>query len=82
MQWLLRFSRQDVDCSAGGTGAIQVSAQAPCTGLAGAQCMTVTVSYDYAAHPFLPGTATLYKWVMQAPIRSIAVAQLDLGNGH
>ena len=32
--------------------------------------------------PFLPGTATLYKWVMQAPIRSVAVAQLDLGSGN
>ena len=30
----------------------------------------------------LPGTATLYKWVMQAPIRSVAVAQLDLGSGN
>jgi hypothetical protein len=38
------------------------------------------VSYDYASHPFLPGTATLYGWVMQAPIRSVAVAQLDLGS--
>jgi hypothetical protein len=44
--------------------------------------MTVTVSYDYASHPFLPGTATLYKWVMRAPIRSVAVAQLDLGSGN
>ena len=30
--------------------------------------------------PFLPGTATLYGWVMGAPIRSVAVAQLDLGS--
>jgi Flp pilus assembly protein TadG len=82
MQWLLQFSRQNVDCSAGGSNAIVVSAQAPCAGLATAQCMTVTVSYDYASHPFLPGTATLYKWVMQAPIRSVAVAQLDLGSGN
>ncbi|MEN6683508.1 TadE/TadG family type IV pilus assembly protein [Stenotrophomonas pavanii] len=82
MQWLLQFSKQNVDCSAGGSNAIVVSAQAPCAGLATAQCMTVTVSYDYASHPFLPGTATLYRWVMQAPIRSVAVAQLDLGSGN
>lgn len=82
MQWLLNFSGQPVDCSNGGSNAILVSAQAPCAGLASAQCMTVTVSYDYASHPFLPGTATLYKWVMRAPIRSVAVAQLDLGSGN
>ncbi len=81
MQWLLQFSKQDVDCSAGGSNAIVVAAPAPCAGLPAAQCVTVTVSYDYAGHPFLPGTATLYGWVMQAPIRSVAVAQLDLGSG-
>jgi len=42
--------------------------------------VTVTVSYDYSSHPFLPGTGTLYGWVMKAPIRSVAVAQLDLGS--
>ncbi|MEX0178605.1 MULTISPECIES: TadE/TadG family type IV pilus assembly protein [unclassified Stenotrophomonas] len=80
MQWLLQFSRQNPDCSTGGAGAIVVSPQTPCAGLATVQCMTVTVSYDYNAHPFLPGTATLYGWVMGAPIRSVAVAQLDLGS--
>ncbi|HYQ21846.1 pilus assembly protein [Stenotrophomonas sp.] len=80
MQWLLQFSRQNPDCSAGGSGPIVVAPAAPCTGLATAQCITVTVSYDYAASPFLPGTATLYGWVMRAPIRSTAVAQLDLGS--
>ncbi|KAG0750894.1 hypothetical protein G6F24_014836 [Rhizopus arrhizus] len=60
MQWLLQFSKQDVDCSAGGSNAIVVAAPAPCAGLPAAQCITVTVSYDYAGHPFLPGTATLY----------------------
>ncbi|WP_369039011.1 TadE/TadG family type IV pilus assembly protein [Stenotrophomonas maltophilia] len=80
MQWLLDFSGQNPDCSSGGSGAIVVSPQAPCAGLATVQCMTVTVSYDYARNPFLPGTATLYGWVMQGPIRSVAVAQLDLGS--
>lgn len=80
MQWLLRFSRQNPDCSSGGSGPIVVAAPAPCAGLTNVQCVTVTVSYDYTAHPFLPGTATLYGWVMRAPIRSVAVAQLDLGS--
>ncbi len=80
MQWLLQFSSQEPDCSAGGSGAIVVSPLAACSGLASAQCVTVTVSYDYAAHPFLPGTGTLYGWVMGDPIRSSAVAQLDLGS--
>lgn len=81
MQWLLRFSGQEPDCSsAGSSGAIVVSPPAACTGLASAQCVTVTVSYDYSSHPFLPGTGTLYGWVMKAPIRSVAVAQLDLGS--
>lgn len=80
MRWLLQFSRQNPDCSGGGTGAIVVAPQAPCAGQASAQCMTVTVSYDYAANPFFPGTATLYGWVMRGPIRSVAVAQLDLGS--
>ncbi|AWH17838.1 pilus assembly protein TadE [Stenotrophomonas sp. ZAC14D2_NAIMI4_7] len=80
MQWLLQFSSQEPDCSAGGSGAIVVSPVAACSGLASAQCVTVTVSYDYAAHPFLPGTGTVYGWVMGDPIRSSAVAQLDLGS--
>ncbi|WP_295516850.1 TadE/TadG family type IV pilus assembly protein [uncultured Stenotrophomonas sp.] len=85
MQWLLQFSGQDPDCGSAsstgsGAGAIVVSPPAACSGLASAQCVTVTVSYDYSSHPFLPGTGTLYGWVMKAPIRSVAVAQLDLGS--
>ena len=65
MQWLLRFSGQEPDCSAASSsGAIVVSPPAACSGLASAQCVTVTVSYDYSSHPFLPGTGTLYGWVM------------------
>jgi len=37
------------------------------------------VSYDYRAHPFLPGTGRVYGWVMPTPLRSSAVSQLDLG---
>jgi len=45
MQWLLRFSGQEPDCSAASsTGAIVVSPPAACSGLASAQCVTVTVS--------------------------------------
>ncbi|WNH47191.1 MULTISPECIES: pilus assembly protein [Stenotrophomonas] len=79
MQWLLSFAAQDADCSAAGAPPIVVSPPAPCSGLPSAQCMQVSVSYDYRAHPFLPGTGRVYGWVIDTPIRSTAVAQLDLG---
>ena len=79
MQWLLTYAGQNPDCSTPGAPPIVVSAAAPCTGLSSAQCMQISVSYDYGAKPFLPGTGRVYGWVMNAPIRSTAVAQLDLG---
>ncbi|WMJ69490.1 pilus assembly protein [Stenotrophomonas sp. 24(2023)] len=82
MQWLLEFSGQSPSCTGGGSGAIVVSAATPCTGLPAASCITVTVSYDYRNHPFLPGTGRVYGWVMKDVIRSVAVAQLDLGNSN
>ncbi|MCF7751377.1 hypothetical protein KQ945_11500 [Bacillus subtilis subsp. subtilis] len=78
MQWLLNFSGQQVNCSNAGTPPIVVSAPAPCAGLASAQCMQVSVSYDYRSKPFLPGTGSVYGWLLTQPIRSTAVAQLDL----
>jgi hypothetical protein len=78
MQWLLTYAGQNPDCSAAGAPPIVVSAPMPCTGLASAQCIQVSVSYDYGAKPFLPGTGRAYGWVMNTPIRSTAVAQLDL----
>ncbi|KAF1016801.1 MAG: hypothetical protein GAK31_00059 [Stenotrophomonas maltophilia] len=84
MQWLLTFSAQTPDCSSGGAGngPITVSAAAPCSGLPTASCMTVTTRYDYARHPFMPGTGRVYDWVMTDAIRSSAVAQLDLGSSN
>ncbi len=79
MQWLLNYAGQTPDCSNAGAPPIVVSAPAPCAGLASVQCMQVSVSYDYGSKPFLPGTGRLYGWVVSEPIRSTAVAQLDLG---
>jgi Flp pilus assembly protein TadG len=79
MQWLLTYAGQNPDCSAAGAPPIVVSAPSPCSGLATAQCMQISVSYDYRAKPFLPGTGRVYGWVITEPIRSTAVAQLDLG---
>jgi Flp pilus assembly protein TadG len=80
MQWLLTYAAQTPDCSSASSGPIVVSAAAPCSGLADAQCMQVSVSFDYRAKPFLPGTGRLYGWVLDRPISSTAVAQLDLGS--
>ncbi|MEG2805401.1 TadE family protein [Stenotrophomonas sp.] len=79
MQWLLNFAGQQANCSAAGAPPIVVTAPAPCVGLPSAQCMQVSVSYDYRSKPFLPGTGRVYGWLMTQPIRSTAVAQLDLG---
>lgn len=79
MQWLLSYAGENPNCSAAAAPPIVVSAPAPCNGLASAQCMQIAVSYDYGAKPFLPGTGRVYGWVMTQPIRSSAVAQLDLG---
>ncbi|OFS96510.1 pilus assembly protein TadE [Stenotrophomonas sp. HMSC10F06] len=79
MQWLLTYARQTPDCAAAGAPPITVSTPAPCADLPAAQCIRVEVSYDYRAHPFLPGTGRVYGWVMPRALRSTAVAQLDLG---
>lgn len=79
MQWLLNFAGQPANCSTAGAPPIVVSAPAPCAGLASAQCIQVSVSYDYSSKPFLPGTGRVYGWLITQPIRSTAVAQLDLG---
>lgn len=79
MQWLLNFAGQQANCSNAAAPPIVVSAPAPCAGLASAQCIQVSVSYDYRSKPFLPGTGRMYGWLLTQPIRSTAVAQLDLG---
>jgi hypothetical protein len=79
MQWLLSYAGQSPDCSLASAAPIMVSPPAPCSGMASAQCMRISVSYDYQAKPFLPGTGRMYGWVITRPIQSSAVAQLDLG---
>lgn len=79
MQWLLTYAGQTPNCSTAAAAPIVVSAPAPCSGQPTAQCIQVSVSYDYRNHPFLPGTGAAYGWVITEPIRSSAVAQLDLG---
>lgn len=69
MEWLINF--------AGTNASVSVSAPAVCESGSATWCYTVTTSYDYTAEPFLPGTKTLYGWVMNGPITDTATAQLD-----
>jgi Flp pilus assembly protein TadG len=83
MQWLLTFSGQSPNCAAppapgGGYTAIAVSAPTTCPSTPAMQCMTVVASYNYNAYPFLPGTTTVYGWVMGQIMSSSATVQLDL----
>lgn len=76
MQWLLAFSGDAPDCSApGNTPPIAVKAIDCPAG--GAQCVQVVTSFDYDAHPFIPGTVTVYGWVLGKTISSSATVQLD-----
>jgi Flp pilus assembly protein TadG len=71
MQWLLNFS------GTGAEDAIDVT-QGPCPSDATVTCIGVTAHYDYDAHPFLPGTVSVYHWTMGASgLRSTALVQLD-----
>lgn len=61
-----------------GTASISVAPDPNCTVTAPATCVKVTTSYLYDDHPFLPGTAAAYKWVMGKgkPITSTATIQI------
>lgn len=76
MQWLLKFSNDLSPCTSGST-AINVSALAPCPSTPAMECMTVVTSYDYNSHPFIPGTITIYHWLLQGAISSSATVQID-----
>lgn len=83
MQWLLTFSGQTPNCGSppapGSTfTAIAVSAPAACPSTPAMECMTVVASYNYDAYPFLPGTKSVYGWVMGSIMSSSATVQLDL----
>jgi Flp pilus assembly protein TadG len=83
MQWLLTFSGQSPNCASPPTPgssftSIAVSAPTTCPSTPAMQCMTVVASYNYNASPFLPGTRTVYGWVMGSIMSSSATVQLDL----
>lgn len=78
MQWLLKFSGDTGPCTTNGIGAsISVSAPGPCPSTPTVQCMTVVALFDYDKHPFVPGTATVYGWLLHDTINSSATVQLD-----
>lgn len=72
MQWLLNFSGDTPDCT---DGPIVVSTIA-CPSNASLSCVQVVTSFDYSAHPFIPGTQTVYGWLLDS-ISSSAIVQLD-----
>lgn len=71
MQWLLTFSGVKPDCT---DGPIIVSTMA-CPSNTSLSCVQVVTSFDYAAHPFIPGTQAVYGWLLDS-ITSTAVVQL------
>jgi Flp pilus assembly protein TadG len=77
MRWLLNFSGSPVDCASAGAPPVVVSQRMACTGNPGAQCIEVTTSFDHNAHPFIPGIGRLYGWVLDRPLSSSAVAQIE-----
>jgi len=77
MSWLINFSGQSVDCSSPNTGPIIVSNATPCAADTTGYCMRVTVSFDVDAHPFIPGTGTLFGWIFGKQLSSEAVVHLD-----
>ncbi|WP_329742414.1 pilus assembly protein [Dyella sp. A6] len=91
MQWLMAFSTPSGNtapsCSSSGisnnVASVVVSAPGACSGTvpANVECMTVTASYNYDSDPFLPGTKTLYGWVIGQPISSTAIIQIDTDGG-
>ena len=72
MQWLLNFSGVTApDCT---DGPIVVTTIA-CPANATLSCVQVVTSFDYKTYPFIPGTQTVYGWVL-GPISSTAIVQL------
>jgi len=59
MQWLLTFAGTTPDCA---DGPIAVSTIA-CPSNATLSCVQVVTSFDYKAHPFIPGTSAMYGWL-------------------
>jgi len=86
MTWLLTFSGETPNCAAptapgsGTYSPVAVSAPITCPDTPSVQCITVQASYDYNNHPFFPGTATVYGWVLgkNVTINSSATVQLNI----
>ncbi|WP_109127219.1 TadE/TadG family type IV pilus assembly protein [Dyella sp. C11] len=83
MSWLLAFSGDTPNCGTptapgGAYTAIAVSAASACPSNATMQCITVVTSFNYNAHPFVPGVSALYGWLMTSNLSSTATVQLDL----
>lgn len=76
MQWLLDFSGDAPDCSAP-AAAPPIAVSAFDCPAGGAQCVRVVTTFDYDAHPFVPGTVTVYGWAIGKTISSSATVQLD-----
>lgn len=83
MAWLLAFSGDKPNCAApqapgGAYTAIAVSGATPCPSNATMTCITVVTSFNYNAHPFIPGTKTMYGWLMASNLSSSATVQMNL----
>jgi len=72
MQWLLNFSGDTPDCT---DGPIVVSTIA-CPSNTSLSCVQVVTTFNYQAHPFIPGTQIAYNWLLDS-ISSSAIVQLD-----
>lgn len=73
MGWLLTFSGASGDCP---TSMIEVAALA-CPSAGAVQCVQVTTTFDYDAHPFIPGATAVYGWALGGDLSSTATVQLD-----
>lgn len=85
MTWLLTFSGEAPDCAAppapgSGYAPVAVSAPIACPSTPAVQCITVQASYDYNTHPFLPGTATVYGWLLGKGVTISSSATVQLSN--
>lgn len=86
MKWLDDYAGVTPNCA---SAPITITGPATCPSAvaAGVQCVTVTTSFDYNSHPFLPGTATVYGWFVKdedgqkSPLSSSATIQIDTSGG-
>lgn len=85
MQWLITYAGDGTSsCTATSTPvSVTLPMACPSSSSDDVKCITVTTSFDYNAHPFLPGTATLYSWFVKdsagnkTSLSSTAIIQVD-----